>query len=257
MNINENGLKIDRYIFSSEKFEGPLDLLLLMIKNKEMDITEINLIDLTNQYLEFIKEFKKKHIDLATEYLTTAVYFLEIRVKLLLPVSQDEIEVQSEEEIKNDLILRLSEYKKIKDAAIKFKDIYKDNKTFLSKDLSVLKTPKSNNNLLPLSKKDNIDELAKVFMRMMERANYQKPLESNIVRPNVTAEQMSEKIFNILSNDVNKLWLLEDILSTFELNHKVLAASFVGILDLCRHEKLLISQNQQLGKIYLKSNVLN
>ena len=110
------------YNFSINDFEGPLDLLLHLIKVNKMEIENINVESITNQYMNFINKMKEESIDIASEYLLMASELVHLKSKILVNIkddSEDEYEIKSEEDLKEKLL----EYERIKDITNTFKDL--------------------------------------------------------------------------------------------------------------------------------------
>src|SRR5918999_2289359 len=106
------------YKVKLEIFEGPLDLLLYLIKRDEIDIYEISLERITRQYLEYLQAFKELNIDVAGEFVVMAANLIYLKSRSLLPVDQQPPEEDAEEDDPRwDLIRQLIEYKKFKEAA--------------------------------------------------------------------------------------------------------------------------------------------
>ena len=110
-------LETNRYAINIENFQGPLDLLLSLIEKNKMDIYDIKLDEITDQYLEYINRAQELNLDLASEFLSLASTLLYIKSRKLLPGKNEEEEEISEEE----LIRRIIEYKKYKDITEKLK----------------------------------------------------------------------------------------------------------------------------------------
>ena len=126
------------YKFIINDFEGPLDLLLHLVHQADVDIYEINLVDLTNQYLGFINEMEKLELNIASEYIVMAAELIELKSRALLPRQEKEAE---DEEIdpRQELIDRLLEYKKYKEVTSDFKKLEEERKNYFSKAPSSLK----------------------------------------------------------------------------------------------------------------------
>ena len=101
-------------------FEGPFDLLLHLIKKNEMDIYNIEIYKITNQYLRYLDDMKTMDLDITSEFIVVAATLIEIKSKKLLPVVKNNEE--SEEDLEKNLMSRLIEYKKIKGAAVFLRD---------------------------------------------------------------------------------------------------------------------------------------
>src|ERR1700704_4525373 len=107
------------YKVKLEIFEGPLDLLLYLIKQDEIDIYEISLERITKQYLEYLQAFKELNIDIAGEFVVMAANLIYLKSRSLLPADQQPPEEDAEEDDPRwDLIRQLIEYKKFKEAAV-------------------------------------------------------------------------------------------------------------------------------------------
>ena len=122
--------------FKIHDFEGPLDLLLHLIKEAKMDIMDIQVEEITKQYVDFLKEQEKMNLEVSSEYLVLASELIELKSRMLLPRHKDEIE-EEEEDPREDLVNRLLEYQA-------YKDITKvlQEKEFLRKDIYT-KSPES------------------------------------------------------------------------------------------------------------------
>ena len=107
----------------NNEFEGPLDLLLHLIKESKMDILEINIVDITDQYLAYINRMEEMNLDIASEYLVMASELLEIKSRKLLPRQKEKEEESEEENPEEALINRLVEYQKYKDMTAGLKEL--------------------------------------------------------------------------------------------------------------------------------------
>ena len=118
----------DKYRFKLENFEGPLDLLLHLIKDAKMDIMTVKLADITEQYLQYMQDIDSIDMDRASEFITVAATLIEIKSKHLLPVEQDD-EVD-EEDSEALLLERLKEYELFKETGKRLKEIEDINKLY-------------------------------------------------------------------------------------------------------------------------------
>ena len=121
-------LSSDAYRFKLDNFEGPLDLLLHLIKDAKLDIATVKLADITEQYLEYMQDIKNADMDKASEFITVAATLIEIKSKKILPVEQ---EVEPDEEDDEVVLLkRLKEYELFKETGKKLKEIEDINKLY-------------------------------------------------------------------------------------------------------------------------------
>ncbi|MBH8622524.1 MULTISPECIES: segregation/condensation protein A [Spiroplasma] len=244
-------LNLSRYEVKLDNFSGPLDLLLHLVKEKEMDLFDIKLTEITDQFLAYIREMEQLNIEIASKYLTMASYLVETKTKLVLPKEEVEIDDNYEKDSRDELINRLLEYKKIKEVSQYFKDQHQEGIQYLSKPRTIIKGDVVREEELPLSSKINIDKLTNSFLKMLERINATKPLESNVVITEISPEEMADRIMFFLLNE-DKEWLLEDLLSNFDLSLQVFVVCFIALLDLARHQKIEIEQYQHLEAIYIR-----
>ena len=165
------------YDFKINDFEGPLDLLLHLIKVNEMDIMNIQIEKITDQYVEYINSLEKMNIEVASEYLVMASELIHIKSKLLLP--NETIESEDEEEInsKEELINRLLEY----DAYKKISNILEEKNE--NRSLIYTKLPENINNYIddkPIEQNGEIDDLVNAFKLFLERNKKNKPLKTKV-----------------------------------------------------------------------------
>ena len=110
-----------------EEFEGPLDLLLYLIKKQNIDIVDIPILPITNQYIRYIEMMRQMQFDLASDYLVMAATLAEIKSRMLVPNNDEE---EDEDDPRANLIQRLMEYQKYKDLSIKIDDIPRSNRDY-------------------------------------------------------------------------------------------------------------------------------
>ena len=139
------------YKIKIDAFEGPLDLLLHLINRLEIDIYDIPVAEITEQYVAYIHTMKELELDVASEYLVMAATLLAIKSKMLLPKHEDEWDEEEEEFLyeedpRDELVMQLLEYKKYKEAAGEFKNLEAERELILTKtpiDLSPYSTETS------------------------------------------------------------------------------------------------------------------
>ena len=223
-----------------ESFEGPLDLLLYLIKRENLDILEINVADITHQYMAYVELMESTQFELAAEYLVMAAMLAEIKSKILLPRDEEEVE---EVDPRMELIRRLQEYERYKQAAENI-----DTLPRLDRDLHSAKAA------LPLIEKvqpDPVVDLTEVLLALsnvLRRADrfghHHIQLETLSTR-----EKMSD-ILSILSSD--------DFMSLTSLLNKEegrlgIVVTFLAIMELMKDALIEIVQTDSFGPIHLKS----
>ena len=129
MDMNEFKVTID-------KFEGPLDLMLHLIKEKELDLFDLDVNILTDQYVAYLNAMSEMHLEVASEYLVELAELIEYKSRKLLPRDDTELEDDYEEDPKNRLVRRLLEYQQFKEISESFGRMYQERQEMLSKPVS-------------------------------------------------------------------------------------------------------------------------
>jgi segregation and condensation protein A len=234
------------YDFKINDFEGPLDLLLHLIKVNEMDIMNIQIGKITDQYVEYINSLEKMNIEVASEYLVMASELIQIKSKLLLPnesiESEDEDEINSKEELINRL-LEYEAYKKISNIL----EEKNENRSFI-----YTKLPENINNYIddkPIEQNGEIDDLVNAFKLFLERNKKNKPLKTKVTVNEISITKRCSDIRNILKSNKKVSFF-----KLFEYNSKdYIVVTFLAILEMCKNKELTINQDDTFGDIIVES----
>jgi len=184
------------YKFHINDFEGPLDLLLHLIKVNEMDIYDINIVEITEQYINFINEVKEKEIDIASDYLLMASELVHIKSNNLIN-SDNEEEKDEDFEIgtKEELTKRLLEYQAIKEMTSSFQELNDKRSEIYTKLPSDLSDYKDE---VDLTNQGSLDDLINAFQLFLERQKHMKPINTKITKKEFSVEERMVSIRNIL-----------------------------------------------------------
>ena len=228
--------------FKINEFEGPLDLLLHLIKESKMDIMNIEIEEITKQYMNYLEEQEKMNLEIASEYLVLASELLEIKSKMLLPSYKDENE-EEEEDPREELINRLLEYQA-------YKEITKvlQEKESLRREIYT-KSPENIKNYIDEVKEINIDvsldDLVEAFKKYLQRKQDNKPLKTK-----VTVNEIS---VSSRRHDIKRLLKTKKKVSFFELfpivSKEYVVATFLAILEMAKSQELRITQNDTFDDI--------
>ena len=235
------------YKFKINDFEGPLDLLLHLIKDSEMDITDIDLVKLTDQYLDFIKNMDDFNLNIASEYLVMASDLMYLKSKSLLP-KQEEVDIDEEYiEAKEDLVNRLLEYKKYKEITSSFKILEETRNMFYTKPVSNLKDYKDGS--ISLSEDVSLDDLIKAFQNYLERIKLTKPINTKVTTKEISISERRKSIRNILKSrkKIEFFELFE------EFSKPYVVVTFLSILEMAKAKELVIKQENNFDKIYCEA----
>lgn len=235
------------YKVTIDNFDGPLDLLLHLIKSSDIDIYDISIEEITKQYLDYIQAMKELNLDVASEYLVMASELMEIKSILLLPQTKLEDE-DYEEDPREQLIQRLIEYKQYKELVDDFKILEEERKKTFSKESSNLQQYKRDTEEIDLGD-TTLDDLILAFQKFLERKQLDKPLNTTITKKEYSIQQRSKEIKDFLK--VKKNIEFSELFEEF--NRGYIVVTFLSILDLAKKNDLIIKQENNFQKIYLST----
>ena len=233
------------YTVTIDKFEGPLDLLLHLIKQADIDICDISILDITKQYMEYINKMEEMNLNVASEYLIMAAELLEMKSNMLLPRPKLEDD-EYEEDPREQLIKRLLEYEQYKQITNEFKDLELSRKEVYTKEPSDLKEFKVE---VDESGNGSVDDLLLAFQKFLERKELDKPLNTKITNKEYSVGVRSNEIRTILKN--KKKLYFDELFEEF--NKTYVVVTFLSVLNLARKQELRIEQENNFEKIYLTS----
>ena len=228
------------YSITIDKFEGPLDLLLHLIKQNDIDIFEINISEITEQYLNYIKAMNELNLDISSEYLVMAADLTLIKSRELLPSQEEE-----EEDLKEELIDRLTQYQKYKEISETFKDLEIMRSYSFAKNPSLIEEYRSSD--IQISDDITLEDLLKALEKFNEKKALEKPLNTVVTRREYSVYERSVEIINTLKS--KKKINFEDLFEVY--NRDYIVVTFLSILDLAKKGELLIKQNHNLDTIML------
>ena len=229
-----------------EVFEGPLDLLLHLIKENKMDIFDIEIESITRQYLDYIHKMKEQNLDIASAYLVMASELTLIKARMLLPRPKVDDEESEEEDPRVELVARLLEYQA-------YKEITKTLKENESKRQEIhTKLPENINNYIEentvITGEGSLDLLVDAFKKFLVRKSEEKPLSTKVTMKEITVSSRKLEIKNILKKEKKVSFFKLFPVSTKEY----IVATFLAILDMARNKELLIKQEELFSDIIVE-----
>ncbi|HIS18379.1 MAG TPA: segregation/condensation protein A [Candidatus Coprovivens excrementavium] len=236
------------YNFCVSDFEGPLDLLLHLVKESKMDIYEINIHDIINQYLDFIHSLEEKNIDIASEYLVMASELIHLKSKLLInrqdeEVSEeDEFSITSEEDLRNKLL----EYEKYKKLTENFHELEQKRGEVYTKLPESLKEYIEETGIQ--KGEFNIQDLLDAYRLFIERQKLSKPLNTKITKKELSVDDKIKDIRHLLKNR-RRLNFIE--LFT-EITKENVVVTFLSILEMSKNKEILLSQEDNFSPIMIE-----
>lgn len=237
-----------RYPIKIENFEGPLDLLCVLIEKNKMSIYDININEIADQYIEYIKKMEEMNLEVASEFLVMASELLYLKSKRLLPSKQEEEEELTEEE----LIRRIIEYKKYKDITLKLKESFESNSSRFFKLAEKIELQKQE---LEQNYEENIiyTMYEKVVERNLQKENKNaKNIEKIAITETYTIASKVKDMFKELVR--NKKFVFNKLFSINKHNKQEVVTAFSGLLELSRRNKVVTSQEELFGDITVEKN---
>ena len=236
------------YNFKIEEFEGPLDLLLHLIKKNEYDIFDINISEITVQYLDYINNLEKLNLNVDSEYLVMASELTYLKSRELLP---NEVIEEEEDDPKQDLINRLVEYQKYKDVCGKLKEFELDRKQYYTKSPSLL--DEFHGKEAMVGDDISIADLVKAFMNFQQRKEFDKPLNTVVTKKEYSVHKRSSEILKRLKN--KKKIVFDELFDIYKKDYVVV--TFLAILDLAKKGNILLKQDRSSDSIVLSMRDVN
>ncbi|MBR0350780.1 MAG: segregation/condensation protein A [Clostridia bacterium] len=236
-------LETKQYAIKIDKFEGPLDLLCHLIDANKMDIYDINLNEITDQYIKYLNEMEKMNLEIASEFLVMASTLLYLKSKKLLPKQEEDEEELTEEE----LIRRIIEYKKYKEISKLFKDNYLEYQKRIFKAQEQIDLP--NRKLEANYEPDLMPNLYKdLLKRTSEKINVNaKNIEKIALVENYTVGSKVKEMFKILIKQ--KKFVFNKLFSIKKRNKQEVVTAFSGLLEMSRRSKVETTQEEIFGDI--------
>ena len=241
-------LETNKYAIKIDNFEGPLDLLCHLIDKNKMDIYDIKISEIADQYIEYLNKMEKMNLEVTSEFIIMASTLLYIKSKGLLPKQKDDEEELTEEE----LIRRIIEYKKYKEITKKLKENFNNYSNRLYKFTENIELPKQK-----LEKEYTKEVIPQIYAKIVERNNEKvnqnaKNIQKIAITETYTVGSKVKEMFRELIKKpkfvFNKLYTLS------KCNKVEVVTAFTGLLELSRRSKVLTTQEELFGDITVEKN---
>ena len=233
------------YDFKINEFEGPLDLLLHLIKINEMNIMDIQIEEITKQYVDYLKSQEKLNIEIASEYLVMASELMEIKSKMLLPnekMDEEEEEIDPREELIQSL-LEYEAYKKLSQVL----EEKNENRSYI-----YTKLPENINNYvedIDITNEGEIEDLINAFKLFLDRKSKSKPLKTRVTVKEISVSSRCLEIRSVLKTKKKVSFF-----DLFSIDSKeYIVATFLAILEMCKNKELKIKQDNNFEDIIVES----
>jgi segregation and condensation protein A len=223
-----------------ESFEGPLDLLLYLIRKQNLDILNIPVADITRQYMTYVELMRAANLDLAAEYLVMAALLGEIKSRMLLP--RPKAENEDDEDPRAALVRRLQEYERFSEAANQL-----DDRPRLERDIFEGDVVFEDANPPEIKATVSLQQLVSAYQSVVDRADVNR---SMLVSRDILS--MRERMTNILQRLQSKDYLRFEELFTQTEGRMGVVVTFIALLELFRDDMLVVVQNEPFSAIHIK-----
>lgn len=219
-----------------DQFEGPLDLMLHLIKENKLDLFDLDMNVLASQYIDYIQKMEEIHLEIASEYLEELASLVEYKSRKLLPRNDVEVTQDYEEDQRDKLVNRLLEYQRYKEASEFLKEKFdKRQKLYTRPQASIVSSWQSQPVLDSLEKQSPYD-LLKAMNRVVSRMAILKPYQTKVTIKELSVEQRVEQVKQILEKQTDKISFEQLCLDCSNL-HMVIV-TFLSLLDLI-HQRII------------------
>lgn len=226
------------FTVETTKFDGPLDLMLHLIKEQQLDIFDLDMEVLTDQYINYLQTMEKLELEIESEYLVELATLIEYKSKKLLPKKAEELEDDYEEDPKERIVRRLLEYQKYKEVSSELLEAFNERQEHFAKPLSIDSI--NTNNLVDDQKLEgNPYDLLKAMTRVLRRMELSKPIETKLTAKEISTEDRILEIKSRLST-LPKTFNFENLVSDCHNVHEVIV-TFLAILDMAKDHYLVFS----------------
>lgn len=237
---------MDKLKLTINDFEGPLDLLLHLVKETKMDIYDLKIEEITKQYIDFIESMQKLDIDIASEYLVMASTLVHIKSKMLVNIKDEEEKEEDEIATKEELERRLVEYEEYKRLSEGFKDLESKRKEVFTKLPESLSEYRED---VELNTDTTLDDLIKAFEAFLDRQKYIKPLDTKITSRELSITKRSNEIRSLIKHKkkIDFFELFEEVTKPY------IVVTFLSVLEMAKTGEINIKQDKNFDKITIEA----
>ncbi|VYU61827.1 segregation/condensation protein A [Clostridium tertium] len=232
-------------------FEGPFDLLLHLIKKNEMDIYNVEIYKITNQYLKHLDEMKVMDLEITSEFIVVAATLIEIKSKKLLPVVK--VDEENEEDIEKRLMERLIEYRKIKGAALFLRDRFIESGDIYTKKPEIIEDVKNNSKEDDLFKNTTLLDLYNLYNSLIENF-LMKQNKANVIQRKIYIDKYKiEDKMNELAERVENESIIKfkEIIDASECKLEAVV-TFLALLELIKIRIVKVYQDESFDDILIE-----
>ncbi|CAJ1191464.1 Segregation and condensation protein A [Companilactobacillus paralimentarius] len=227
-------------------FEGPIDLLLHLIKESKVDIYDIPIAQITQQYIDYLKSMKVLQLDIAGDYLVMASTLMSIKSKMLLPQAPDEIEDEIQEDPRDELVSQLLTYQTYKRVAAYFEEKEQVRKQQFDKEVSL---PKEQLDQFLKPGSVVLDDLAATYSELLRAQKNHQPETETIENETLSIEDATNNIMGELRSAKKMTFR-----ALLKLNNNIeeIVTDFMAILELASKQLVSVSQDGFQSELFIE-----
>lgn len=229
---------MEEFKVTIDAFDGPLDLMLHLIKEKQLDLMNLDMNVLTDQYIAYLNRMTTLHLEIAGEYLMELATLIEYKSKRMLPGKQDEIDDSYEEDPKERLVKRLLEYQQYKEASQDLNVLYEQRHQKMTRPLSQ-EVDQWLQDTNEVAYQGNPYELMRAMKRVMMRMRLATPKQSTYTVKEISMEDRELEVRAMLDR-LPKTFRFENLLEDVS-DVPMFIATFLSVLDLARQHTLVFT----------------
>lgn len=230
---------MEEFNVTIDKFDGPLDLMLHLIKENQLDLMDLDINALTDQYIAYLQSMENLHLEIVSEYLVELATLIEYKSKKMLPGVDDNLEDEYEEDPKARLVQRLLEYQQYKEVSNEMFNLYEERQMLMSRPLSSEIDSFSKEEDDKVNYEGNPYDLMKAMRRCLMRLHLTTPVAKQYTVTEVSIEDCELEVRAKLDKMPDKFRfeaLLEDV-----YDMPMFIATFLSVLDLARMHTLVFT----------------
>ncbi|MBU3198629.1 segregation/condensation protein A [Clostridium estertheticum] len=234
-------------------FEGPFDLLLHLIKKNKMNIYDINIVEITNQYLEYLRSMKEMDLEMTSEFIVIAATLIEIKSKYLLPKNKEDVSTEDEYDVEKELMDKLVEYRKYKVIAENLKVMEQETGIMISKKPEIIEEDNQNIKEVDFLKNITIFDLHNLYNGLMEK--YKNKMNTDIIvnKEILIDEYKIEDKMEELKHKLNHFGKIHFTNLIYGYSSKIeVIVMFLALLELIKIKSVRVFQESNFKAIYLE-----
>lgn len=236
-----------------DNFEGPFDLLLHLIKKNQMNIYNVEIYKVTNQYLQYLDKMKEMDLDITSEFIVIAATLIEIKSKTLLPKVKKEEDEEDEEDIEKKLLEKLILYKKIKESTNFFRERYSDLGSIYTKKPEIIEEVKTETKNEDILKNVTLLDLYNIFNNLLEIYR-NKQNKANVIEKKIYVDKYKvEDKLEFLTGKIQSGSVMEfdDLIAECECKIECVV-TFLALLELIKQKVVRVYQASSFGNIIIE-----